>query len=99
MDRTSETIRRSGLDRWSWGNPDHRRVRVEVRPNCLPTSRYGGDAAEFYMYMQRNWKSEFSPGIDLSKFQLVAREAPQVAARLIDLLDGCKIQQIKNQTS
>jgi hypothetical protein len=52
----------------------------------FPLADTGGDAAEFYMHLQRNWKPEFSPGIDRSKFQLVAREAPQVVTGLIGLL-------------
>lgn len=36
-----------------------------------------------------------SPGIDRSKFQLVAREAPQVVAGLITLLDQWKAKQVK----
>jgi hypothetical protein len=61
----------------------------------LPLADTGGDAAKFYMHMQRNWKPEFSPGIDRSKFQLVAREAPQVVAGLIKLLDEWKSQQVR----
>jgi hypothetical protein len=60
----------------------------------FPLADTGGDAAKFYMHMQRNWKPEFSPGIDRSKFQLIAREAPQVVAGLIDLLDKWKSQQV-----
>jgi hypothetical protein len=65
----------------------------------FPLADTKGDAGQFYMDMQRNWKSEFSPGIDRSEFQRVAKEAPQVVADLIDLFDKCKIQQIRNQTS
>lgn len=65
----------------------------------LPLADTGGDAAKFYMYMQRNWKPEFSPGIDKSTFQLVAREAPQVVARVIKLLDDWKRQQARQGTT
>ena len=53
----------------------------------LPLADTGGDAAQFYMHMQRTWKPEFAPGIDRSRFQLVAREAPQVVPGLITMLD------------
>jgi hypothetical protein len=53
----------------------------------LPLADTGGDAAKFYMHMQRTWQPEFAPGIDRSRFQLVAREAPHVVAGLITLLD------------
>jgi TIR domain len=56
----------------------------------LPLADTGGDAAKFYMHMQRNWKPEFSPGIERSKLQLVAREAPQVVTGLVRLLDEWK---------
>lgn len=61
----------------------------------LPLADTGGDAAKFYMHMQRNWTPELSPGIDKSKFQLVAREAPQVVTGLISLLDQWKAKQVK----
>jgi TIR domain-containing protein len=61
----------------------------------LPLADTGGDAAKFYMHMQRNWKPEFAPGIDKSKFQLVAREAPQVVGGLIKLLDEWKNQRVR----
>lgn len=64
----------------------------------LPLADTGGDAAKFYMYMQRNWKPAFSPGIDKSTFQLVAREAPQVVAGVITLLDDWKHQQARRGT-
>jgi hypothetical protein len=53
----------------------------------LPLADTGGDAAKFYMHLQRNWKPGFAPGIERSRFQLVAREAPPVADGLIHLLD------------
>jgi hypothetical protein len=53
----------------------------------FPLADTGGDAARFYMHMQRHWKPEFMPGLDRSRFQVVAREAPQVVAGLIKLLD------------
>ncbi len=56
----------------------------------FPLADTGGDAAKFYMQMQRNWKPEFLPGIDKSKFQVVAREAPRVISGLIKLLDEWK---------
>lgn len=62
----------------------------------LPLADTGGDAAKFYMDMQRNWKPEFAFGIDKSKFQLVAREAPQVVVGLIKLLDEWKPQWVKS---
>lgn len=58
----------------------------------FPLADTGGDAAKFYMHMQLNWKSEFVPKIDKSKFQRVAREAPQVVSGLIKLLDEWKSQ-------
>jgi hypothetical protein len=65
----------------------------------LPLADTGGDAAKFYMHMQRNWTPELSPGIDKSKFQLVAREAPQVVTGLITLLDQWKAKQVKKLTA
>jgi hypothetical protein len=53
----------------------------------FPLADTGGDAAKFYMHMLRNWRPEFVPGIDKSKFQIVGREAPGVVAALIKLLD------------
>jgi hypothetical protein len=61
----------------------------------LPLADTGGDAKNFYWHMQRNWKPEFSPGIDKSKFQVVAREAPQVVAGLIELLDQWKGEHVR----
>jgi hypothetical protein len=65
----------------------------------LPLADTGGDAARFYMHMQRHWKPEFSPGIDKSTFQLVAREAPQVVAGVIELLDDWKRKQARPGTA
>jgi hypothetical protein len=56
----------------------------------LPLADTGGDAAKFYMHMQRHWTPEFLPRIDRSRFQVVAREAPQVVAGVIELLDEWK---------
>jgi hypothetical protein len=58
----------------------------------LPLADTGGDAAKFYMRMQRHWDPKFVPGIDRLRFQAVAREAPQVVAGLIELLDKWKRQ-------
>ena len=63
----------------------------------LPLADTGGDAARFYMHMQRSWKPEFSAGIDRSKFQLVAREAPQVVTGLIGLLDEWKSRRFERR--
>jgi hypothetical protein len=60
----------------------------------LPLADTGGDAAKFYMHMQRNWKPEFAPGIDRAKFQIVAREAPQLVEALIKLLDEWNSQRV-----
>jgi hypothetical protein len=56
----------------------------------FPLADTGGDAAKFYMHMQRHWKPEFLSGIDRSRFQVIATEAPQVVAGLIKLLDDWK---------
>ena len=53
----------------------------------LPLADTGGDAAKFYMHMQRNWKPELLSGIERSRFSIVAREAPDVITDLIKLLD------------
>jgi hypothetical protein len=60
----------------------------------LPLADTGGDAAKFYIYMLGNWKSEFAVGIDRAKFQVVAREAPEVIGKLIELLDEWKSSQV-----
>jgi hypothetical protein len=56
----------------------------------FPLADTGGDAAKFYMHMQRHWKPEFLPGIDRRRFQAVGREAPQVVVELARLLDEWK---------
>ncbi|MBH0200700.1 MAG: hypothetical protein HP497_15040, partial [Nitrospira sp.] len=56
----------------------------------FPLADTGGDAAKFYMHMQRHWKPEFLPGVDRMRFQAVGREAPQVVVELIRLLDEWK---------
>jgi hypothetical protein len=53
----------------------------------LPLADTGGDAAKFYMRMLREWQPNFSSGIDRSRFLSVAREAPQVVAEVISLLN------------
>lgn len=53
----------------------------------LPLADTGGDAAKFYMHMDREWKPHFLPGVEKNKWRVIAREAPQVVDRLIDLLD------------
>ena len=58
----------------------------------------GGDAAKFYMDIQRNWKSELAAGINRAKFQVIAREAPEVVLDLIELLDAWKSSQVSGQT-
>jgi hypothetical protein len=63
---------------------------LELGRIVFPLADTGGDAAKFYMHMQRKWKPEYLPGIDRSRFQVVAREAPQVVAGLIKLLDDWK---------
>lgn len=62
---------------------------------ALPLADTGGDAAKFYMHMQRNWQPEFTAGIERSKFSLVAREAPGVVADVIKLLDEWASRKIK----
>jgi hypothetical protein len=56
----------------------------------FPLADTGGDALKLYMHMQRHWKPEFLSGIDRSRFQVIAGEAPQVVAGLIKLLDDWK---------
>jgi hypothetical protein len=53
----------------------------------LPLADTGGDAAKFYMHMDRMWEPHFLPGVEKKKWSVIAREAPQVVERLINLLD------------
>jgi TIR domain len=61
----------------------------------LPLADTGGDAAKLYMHMQRNWKLELAPGIERSKFLLIAREAPDVVTEVTKILDEQAIRKVK----